>query len=249
MRQPVIAFVLILLIGVLAGTLAFSLRELSFPPEVISRLAAAALIGCICVIPLSIILWRSLDLPLSAKKDAEVDTQSEDWSAWRNADEDILIEVIRQAECRLQAQLTAAIAADQRAMAFANTMTAISLALGGAAWAAWEKNFVGLSAAATTAALMFYASAFIAWRAAQPSDHEFIGHTPSDWHKDIKAAVPLNASRMEMAKNYDGMLRFNDLMAKKSSRYLPTASKISLWAPFAAVAVLAIAAVTGAMSH
>lgn len=86
----------------------------------------------------------------------------------KDADPDLLDEILREAESRLSAQLTTAIAADTRAMTFLGFISAVAVATVGAGLATYTVN-QQLGTLALFVGLGFIASAFFAFQAARPN--------------------------------------------------------------------------------
>lgn len=140
---------------------------------------------------------------------------SPDYSA---ASEKMLAEIIRQAEARLQAQLTAAIAADQRAMTFAGLMVAASAAIIGAALGLSRDADVALPTIATS--FFLFAAAVLAVIAARPIDWDFTGNTPSSWVRSISNGQTLREALADTADFYAEMIAENDLAIAKAAFWI-----------------------------
>lgn len=127
------------------------------------------------------------------------------------ANPDMLQELTREAEVYLAAQLTAALAADQRAYTFAGTITAASVLLVGAAYAlatAPNTNHWLIWVSVGVAAGLFVA-AWIAVTSARSVDFEFSGNQPSSWLADIEAGKSLAHALAEQCAHYDVMAGAN----------------------------------------
>jgi hypothetical protein len=130
---------------------------------------------------------------------------SSDYSAARD---EVLAEIIREAEARLQAQLTAAVAADQRAMTFAGLMLAAAAAMIGAAIGASPNT--PLTVPIFVTALGLFASAVVAVIAARPIGWDFVGNTPKSWISDVAKSQSLQAALADMANFYAEMIDDNE---------------------------------------
>jgi hypothetical protein len=111
-----------------------------------------------------------------------------------------LDEILREAEQRLEDQLTAGTAADQRAVTFAGLMATavaaiitITAGLKGADRIATLAVGTGLSVAALAAL----------W-SARPTSWAFRGTSPTEWIGDIEKSQALITSKAEMAAHYGG---------------------------------------------
>lgn len=150
----------------------------------------------------------------------------------QSADEAMLREILREAEVYLDAQLTAAIAADQRAYAFSGMIAAASVLLVGASYALIE--------AATPSPLLAWCSALIAvalfvaaWMAvisARSTDFEFAGNQPCQWANDIEAGQTLHESLAEQCEHYDSMATTNRNIMDANSKLFNAAVNIALGA-------------------
>jgi hypothetical protein len=160
---------------------------------------------------------------------------------WLKVEERLLDEIIRQAEARLGAQLTAAVGADQRAYNFAAAMTSVTLALGGGAYVAFTSTTPILGFAACTAAVVCFLAAVMAYWAGRPHDHWFVGCMPSDWFKDIDTGKEYRDALGEVAKHYQEMLEANDKNMARAGGLLKSAAILALTAPLLAGGVSVVA--------
>lgn len=129
----------------------------------------------------------------------------------QTADSDTLKELMRETEAYLDAQLSSAIAADQRAYTFAGTVTAASVLLVGAAYAlatAPEPN-KWLAYLSMAVASCLFIAAWMAVMSARSVDFEFCGNQPSSWIADIEAGTPLLHALAEQCAHYDEMATAN----------------------------------------
>ena len=139
-------------------------------------------------------------------------------SPYVDANAEMLAEVIRQAEARLDAQLTAALGADQRAMTFAGLLLAgVGALLGGAFGMSSTTHILGPVIA--VALIMTVAFALAVW-SAQPTAWEYVGNVPSEWLADIASNKPLHQGRAEMAEYYDQMIATNEAAIGRAARLM-----------------------------
>lgn len=96
---------------------------------------------------------------------------------------------IATSEARLSAQLTSALAADQRAMVFAGIMVAAAVALGAGLGTLLTADPIRLELVLTAGivASLLVASIFLALRASRPVDFWLPGLNPVGWEKDLAA--------------------------------------------------------------
>lgn len=115
-----------------------------------------------------------------------------------------LAEVNRLAEARLSAQLTLALAADQRAMTMASILAAIDAAIIGLIAASEDKH----GALIVLACGFALAAGLAAW-SASPIAWEIPGSEPSNWLEDIEEGDSLHNGQAAMADFYDKMISDN----------------------------------------
>jgi hypothetical protein len=121
-----------------------------------------------------------------------------------SADKDTLVEVVRQAESFLTAQLQSGIAADQRAITFASVIAAvIAILLGGYVTAAYSDHGAGsLGWIVLPAGFGLLASACIAAFTSRPTDWCYAGSNPRHWRDDVVAKKAHNIAVAEQAQLY-----------------------------------------------
>lgn len=145
-------------------------------------------------------------------------------SPYASATDDVLDEIVRQAEARLDAQLTSAIAADQRAMTFAGLLFAGAAALGAfAPSSAANSDSIALLLVGIGLAI---GGAF-ATASARPAAWEYVGNVPSGWLGDIQSGKSLKDSKAEMAAFYDEMIAVNETSIGSAGRFMRTAMRIA----------------------
>ncbi len=138
----------------------------------------------------------------------------------------LINETMRQAESRLGAQLTAALAADARAMQFISFIAAITVFLISVALAALEVTGwpLEISAVAGVGVLGFILAGRHAYEAAKPVPFEFVGGYPSAWLSDIEQDKPLTDALLEQLDLYEGMLQKNRASMEAASSALRRAA-------------------------
>lgn len=147
----------------------------------------------------------------------------------KTAEASVLNEILREAEARLGAQLSAAIAADQRAMTFLGFLLTLVAFLVGASIAAATANTPAPSIAILAAfgAAGFMVAGLFAYGATRPIDFEFVGNDPESWLTDVKEKTSLHDALAEQSAHYDGMLKANRAAMAASSKALRTASIVA----------------------
>lgn len=129
-------------------------------------------------------------------------------SAYQAAASDVLKEILRDAEARLEAQLTTTLGADQRAMTFSGLLIASAGALIGVVLAVPNASAPYWLVAFVSAALLLAAG--LAVYSAQPTRWEYVGNIPSHWLDDISSGRSLEACLAEMLEHYDTMILDNE---------------------------------------
>jgi hypothetical protein len=147
-------------------------------------------------------------------------------SQYSAASEDFLAEIIRQAEDRLSAQLTAAVAADQRAMTFAGLAMAAAGALIGAALGAANNSSLAAPIFVTAAGLLI--SAFFAVLSARPVPWDYVGNSPSSRLNDIADGTTLHESLAQMAQFYDEMISENEIAISGAADWIRLSMGVAL---------------------
>lgn len=145
----------------------------------------------------------------------------------KDADPDLLDEILREAESRLGAQLTTAIAADTRAMTFLGFISAVAVATIGAGLATYSDK-PNLGTLAMFVGIGFIVSAFFAFEAARPIDFDLIGNDPASWKKDIRDCVSLHDAKAEQVAFYDEMLKSNRKAMEESAHNLKRAADVTI---------------------
>lgn len=143
------------------------------------------------------------------------------------ADREMLEEIIRQAESYLQAQLTAGIAADQRAMSFfGTTAAAAALIITGGVTLILQGNVhtpLGWAAIATAFGLLI--SIALASLTAKPVSFCYPGNSPGEWVADILSAKGYNYALAETAAHYDDFIHENKITLDRNA----TMMAVAIW--------------------
>jgi hypothetical protein len=148
----------------------------------------------------------------------------------KSAESDTLKEILRQAELHLDAQLTAAIAADQRAYTFAGLSSAAAVILvGGSYGVIIEKEpdtFIAYTAFFVAVAL--FVASWVAVMSARSVDFEFTGSRPGKWGPDIEERKSFESSLAEQCENYDTQINANRKTMANNSLMFNRAANIAL---------------------
>lgn len=143
-------------------------------------------------------------------------------SRYTTGDEEVLVEIQEAAERRLDAQLTTALAADQRALVFAGFAAAAAAALGGTAASllAGPGGNALLGWLALAAAVGMTMPMAVAIYAARPRQWWLPGGRPDNWTEDIATAKPRVERLQELAADYDDRIVHNDAIMADNARWL-----------------------------
>src|SRR3546814_386471 len=153
----------------------------------------------------------------------------------RQLPECVLFEVVREAELLIQAQLTCAIAADQRALTFAGFLiTAATAAFGGGVALAMTDHRIAITALAVLYAGGLSYAAYLASESARPNLFCFPGNyprhwLPTQWSGYGKHRLNLTQDSIEQAAALDRMLRDNATTAEAAAKRLNLAMHITWW--------------------
>ena len=150
------------------------------------------------------------------------------------ADRETLDEIIREAESNLQAQLTAALAADQRAVGFAGLAAAAAVvaASGGGALLLGDDPQPWMATLCIVLVVSLTLSMLLALLSARPSPFEFTGNDPANWAGSLDKS--LHANLAEMAAHYSDMIRGNQRRMRRNGRLMNAA----LWLAWSGLAVV-----------
>lgn len=158
---------------------------------------------------------------------------------FEKASDDLLTEIVRQAEARLSVQTQFALAADQRALSLTNLYGSMTAALLAGAIAALAAGFRPIACAMAGAGLMIFLATVLVAIAARPSTFSTVGNDPQNWADDIETGRTLHQARADTARIYDEALRKNRKHMKKQTGLINSALVMMLLAgPVAAGAGL-----------
>jgi len=139
----------------------------------------------------------------------------------------MMTEVIREAESMLAAQLSAALASDQRALVFAGLLAATTAAIASGGIALILQNqHIWMGIMAMIIAGVMIIAVGLAMYAARPIGFEFSGNRPREWAADILACRPLADCLREQAEHYNEMIDANLACMKQNGQYLKAAMLI-----------------------
>lgn len=162
-----------------------------------------------------------------------------------HADKETLHEIIREAESYLSSQLTAGIAADQRAIAFAGLLSAaavvlvsgaLTVLLGTTAHSAL--GWIGLACA-----IGLLVAVFLANMTAMPADFWYPGNSPAQWVNDIREKKVFLTCLAEQAQHYAEQIDDNKKLLDRNGKGMQRAvwlawGVLMLGAALSAISVL-----------
>lgn len=153
--------------------------------------------------------------------------------SFASANPELVEEVIAQADARLQAQLTAALAADQRAMTFAGLLFAGIAALIG--FAAAHSGALHNECGMVAVTLGFVVAAALACWSARPVKWHLVGNYPSSWDEDVRLSKRLPQTRAETAANYEEALQENERALQSAATFMRLSMTVGLVSAVAGV--------------
>ena len=131
------------------------------------------------------------------------------WESYAKADLETLMEIKKEAESYLGAQLTAALSGNQRGMSLIALLAAATIVIAGAGLSMLlgtnrtPENLAIGSGSLVTAAGFLVAMA-LANITVMPTTFWYVGSAPNDWEADIvEEGKPLKVSIAEQLKHYD----------------------------------------------
>ncbi len=154
---------------------------------------------------------------------------------WSGVDQKMALQILKQGETYLAAQLQTALAADARAAALAGLYTTLSLAVFAGGLGYWDKtaNLSPLLSAIASGTCLAIAAALSAY-SARPIDFYFPGNVPKNWIPYRKASlVPMIGGE---AEHCDRSIAANDLQLSKNQLAIRRAYWFAIGAPFVGLA-------------
>lgn len=176
----------------------------------------------------------------------------------QNLGSDVLKEVVREGERRLDAQLATANAADQRAMAWAALLVTVAAAVlgGSAALLVTGKNLL-LAATGVGVALMLGVAIMKAIDVVRPKNFDFPGNQPRNWLPEnwqchgTGQECDMRQALLEQAATLDAQIADNAALAAEAGSQLRISMDLALYAVvlgaiFVGLLILVAAAGSGA---
>ncbi|CAO4134757.1 hypothetical protein [Methylorubrum extorquens] len=159
--------------------------------------------------------------------------------ALSRADDATLDLIKRDADAFLAAQLTVALAGNQRAMTFFGFLATASGVIGGASIAALATDAPSApfawSGLVTVAG--FLLSMFMANSAAMPDSFSYVGNDPEGWAEDVMEKKPLSVSKAEALADSSRCIGRNQAVLHHSARM----TKLAVWTAWGSLVAGAVA--------
>lgn len=136
------------------------------------------------------------------------------------ADDGTLEFIKKDADAYIAAQLTVALAGNQRAMTFFGFLATASAVIGGASVTALASHSQAVPYAYVGLAMIsgFLVSMFLANRAAMPDAFNYVGNTPDSWLDDVQEKKDLKLSKAEALADTARCIERNDKVLKRSAK-------------------------------
>lgn len=140
----------------------------------------------------------------------------------KKADKEVVCEIVRAAELFLGSQLTAGVAADQRAVTFASVLAAaVAILIGGfVAIETGDNPTPGLGWVIGPVVLCLLVSIVFAVAACRPTDWCYPGNNPRLWREEAKEKVPLRDALADQAEQYAIGIHANRDVLDKNARLM-----------------------------
>lgn len=166
------------------------------------------------------------------------------------ADDATLDLIKREADAYLAAQLTVALAGNQRAMTFFGFLAAASAVIGGASVTALASQAPTVPFAWIGVAVVagFLVSMFLATKAALPDAFSYVGNTPDNWVDDVRERKNPQWAKAESLADSARCIERNRTVLKRSATLTTWATRIA-WASLAAGGATAVAVAVGQRFH
>ncbi len=165
---------------------------------------------------------------------------------WSSIEEPVAREILRQGEIFLNAQLTVALAADQRATSLVGILITAATGLFGVAGVFFTASsprpalafgFVSAGAVMLTAVLFFVLSL-------APTRFKLVGNNPRAWWKPRLLSAPLVVAIGGEGINYQNRIQFNNQVLRRNARHLRTGLWIASASPIVGLGAWALVALT-----
>lgn len=150
-------------------------------------------------------------------------------SQFSTTDQDLLLEIQSAAEQRLNAQLTAGLAADQRALVFAGLLAVAAAAVTGTTVSTWSSEATDFLKGLTLfASFGLIAAMSFAIYAARPTSWYYPGGLPENWLDDISQKKQKLVRLQELVADYNFRIVSNEDLMSRNAKLLYTSGVISV---------------------
>ena len=154
---------------------------------------------------------------------------------WKDANPDVVREVLREAELTLNAQVVFGTSADQRASALGGIYTAAATAI--LAWIVATDVSTQVAAGGGVTAVIFLAAAAICIATALPTTFYVPGNAPEAWYDDVDAKTPLIGLLGEQAELDQKSISHNEASLARRGRGYKYGAILGVVAPVLGVFV------------
>lgn len=163
---------------------------------------------------------------------------------WQKVELELVKEILREGESYLQAQLSLALAADQRSSVVAGLFTAAAAAIiaGLITLASSEhpSHPLAIYAGGTVSVTLLIAGASLCIWAARPVNFYVSGNEPKKWYKDVEAPRELRVLLGEQAQLYQEMIEDNNKALRRNSQLFLAGGIAGIAAPVAGAIIWGI---------
>ena len=161
-----------------------------------------------------------------------------------NADEQMIREIVRQAESFLSAQLQSGLAADLRSMTMAAILAAVlSFLVGGTASLIAAEIDLGLHLITISELVLVFGVALIfAILAASPTKFDYAGSNPKHWVSDIENRHSFVRAMAGQAAQYADGISDNSRILRNGQSWLKRSLSCIFWGIFLGLAIEVIIA-------
>ncbi|MEO5375989.1 MAG: hypothetical protein H7840_17325 [Alphaproteobacteria bacterium] len=162
---------------------------------------------------------------------------------WKGVMLETAREILRQGELYLSAQLTTALAADQRAVRLAGLFSAATSGLlaGGLALLTADSPVVELGTAALVMGVTMLVGLWFAVKATRPVDFYVVGNHPRQWWTEDDLHGPLSIALGQQGEHCQKAIDHNAEVLAGNGRSLRVALTLGLWTPVVGILTAAMA--------
>lgn len=156
------------------------------------------------------------------------------WERYETASMEMLMEIKKEAESYLGAQLTAALSSNQRGMSLIALLAAATIVIAGTGLSMLlgttkTPQYIAIGSGALVTGAGFLIAMALANITVMPSTFWYAGSAPNDWEQDIlEDGKSFKESIAEQLKHYDERICKNTLILERNARLI-TAAVWAAW--------------------